>query len=157
MFLDVVEAKGEDLEDDLKEDFGPRLFFRFGFHNLVVLKIKQKCKIFLFSGTDLEAGFLFGGLFGKPTGGEGLLHGGGDEDTAFTVFREGAAVEADACTSGDLDEDRQGAFETRRVRDLHSIDECRDKVVGIFEGVADIVQTFDEEAGTLVVVMRGAI
>ena len=27
MLLNVVEAEGEDLEDDLKEDFGPRLFF----------------------------------------------------------------------------------------------------------------------------------
>ena len=97
------------------------------------------------------------GLLGEPAGGEGLLHGGGDEDTAFTVFREGAAVEAYAGSSGDLDEDRQGAFETRRVRDLHSVDECRDEVVGVFEGVADVVESFDEEAGTLVVVMRGAI
>ena len=36
---------------------------------------------------DLEAGFLFGGLLGEPAGGEGLLHGGGDEDTAFAVLR----------------------------------------------------------------------
>ena len=27
VLLDVVEAKGEDLEDDLKEDFGPGLVF----------------------------------------------------------------------------------------------------------------------------------
>jgi len=46
MFLDVVETKGEDLDDDLKEDFRPGLFFRFVFHNVVVLKIKQKCKMF---------------------------------------------------------------------------------------------------------------
>ena len=39
VLLDVVEAEGEDFEDDLKEDFGPRLFFRFLFHkdkNLIV-------------------------------------------------------------------------------------------------------------------------
>ena len=28
----MVEAEGEDLDDDLKEDFGPGLFFRFSFH-----------------------------------------------------------------------------------------------------------------------------
>ena len=32
VLLDVVEAEGEDLDDDLKKDFGPRLFFRFLFH-----------------------------------------------------------------------------------------------------------------------------
>ena len=32
MTLQMVEAEGEDLDDDLKEDFGPRLFFRFVFH-----------------------------------------------------------------------------------------------------------------------------
>ena len=84
MFLDVIEAKGDDFEDDLKEDFRPGLFFRFIFlchkgainfifHNVVVLKIKQKCKMFLFGGTYLKAGFLFVGLFGEPTSGEGLF------------------------------------------------------------------------------------
>ncbi len=34
MFLDVVETKGEDLDDDLKEDFSPGLFFRFVFHGV---------------------------------------------------------------------------------------------------------------------------
>jgi len=32
MFLDVVETKGKDLEDDLKEDFRPAVFFLFVFH-----------------------------------------------------------------------------------------------------------------------------
>ena len=41
----------------------------------------------LFGGTDLQAGFLMGGLFGEEAGGEGLLHAGGDKDTAFTVLR----------------------------------------------------------------------
>ena len=36
---------------------------------------------------DLEAGLLVGGLLGKPASGEGLLHAGGDKDTAFTVLR----------------------------------------------------------------------
>jgi hypothetical protein len=47
--------------------------------------------------------------------------------------------------------------ELRGVRDGYAIDESGDEVVGIFEGVADIVQTLNEETGTLVVVMRGAI
>ena len=100
MFLDVVEAKGEDLDNDLKEDFGPTVFFLFVFHNVVVLKIKQKCKMFLFGGTNFlaprgtifacanfKAGFLFGGLLGEPTSGEGLFAVSGDKDTAFTVLR----------------------------------------------------------------------
>ena len=33
VLLDVVEAEGEDLDDNLKKDFGPRLFFRFLFHD----------------------------------------------------------------------------------------------------------------------------
>ena len=40
---------------------------------------------------------------------------------------------------------------------MHFVNECRDEVVGIFEGVADEVQTFYEEAGTLVIVMRDAV
>ena len=52
--------------------------------------------------TDLQTGFLVSGLFGKPTSGEGLLHVGGDKDTAFTVLGFRAAVEADAGASGDL-------------------------------------------------------
>ncbi len=106
---------------------------------------------------DLEAGFLFGGLLGEPTGGEGLLHAGGDEDTAFTVFREGAAVEAYAGTSGDLDEDRQGAVEFGRLGDGYSVDQGGNEVICVFEGVADVVQTFYQFVKTLVVVMRGAI
>jgi hypothetical protein len=56
VLLDVVEAKSEDFDNDLKEDFRPGLFFRFVFHNVVVLKIKQKCKMFLFGGTYLQTG-----------------------------------------------------------------------------------------------------
>ena len=161
MLLDVVEAEGEDFDDYLKEDLGPGLFFRI-FHGSNSMNSMDSIYSQLVNWSsgrlaDLEAGFLFGGLLGEPASGEGLLAMGGDEDTAFTVFREVAAVEAYAGSSGDLDEDRQGAFETRRVRDLHSVDECGDEVVGVFEGVADIVETFDEEAGTLVVVMRNSV
>jgi hypothetical protein len=105
----------------------------------------------------LEAGFLVGGLLGEEAGGEGLLVGGGDKDAAFGVFGLGAAVEADAGSAGDLAEDRQRALELRRVGDLYAIDESRDEVICVFEGVADIVQTFYEFVKTLVVVMRGAI
>ena len=66
-------------------------------------------------------------------------------------------MESYAGTSGDLDEDRQRAFETRGLRDSDTIDKSRDEVVGVFEGVADIVQTLNKEAGTLVDIMRGAI
>ena len=97
------------------------------------------------------------GLFPEPASGECLLHAGGDKDAAFAVFRLRAAVKSYAGTSGDLDEDRQRAFETRGLRDLHFVDECRDEVVGVFEGVADVVQTLDEEPGAFVDVVRGAI
>ena len=42
MLLDVVEAEGEDLDDDLKKDFGPRLFFRFVFHKSKMSKNGSK-------------------------------------------------------------------------------------------------------------------
>ena len=119
--------------------------------------IRREWTEILCSVSDFKAGLEVSGLLGEPAGGEGLLHGGGDEDAAFTVFREGAAVEADAGSSGDLDEDGQGAVECGRLGDGYSVDECGDEVVGVFEGVAEVVQTFHEEAGTLVVVMRGAI
>ena len=106
---------------------------------------------------NLQAGFLVGGLFGKPASGERLLHAGGDKDTAFTVLRLRAAVESYAGTSGYLDEDRQQAFETRGLCDLNFVDQGGNEVVGVFEGVADIVQTLIKEPGTLVDIMRGAV
>ena len=96
-------------------------------------------------------------MFGKEAGGERLLHAGGDEDTAFGVFGFGTAVESYAGTTGDLQEDGQGALETRGLRDGDAIDKCGDKVVGVFEGVADIMQTLNKEPGTLVDIMRGAV
>ena len=85
MLLDVVEAEGEDFEDDLKEDFGPRLFFRFVFHDNYFLGRLVNWSSGLLD--NLQAGFLVGGLFCEPAGGERLLHAGRDEDTAFTVLR----------------------------------------------------------------------
>ena len=49
--------------------------------------IRRNGRKILCSVDDLEAGFVVGALLGEPSGGEGLLHGGGDEDTAFTVLR----------------------------------------------------------------------
>ena len=66
-------------------------------------------------------------------------------------------MESDTGTTGDLQEDGQGALETRGLRDLNFVDQGGNEVVGVFEGVADVVQTFYEEAGTLVDVVRGAI
>ena len=40
---------------------------------------------------------------------------------------------------------------------MNFVDQGGNEVVGIFESVADVVQTFYEEAGTLVDVVRGAI
>ena len=98
-----------------------------------------------------------GGLFGKPASGEGGLGIGRDEDTAFGVFGAGTAVEADTGTTGDLQEDGQGALETRGLRDLNFVDQGGNEVVSVFEGVADEVQTLHEEAGTLVDIMRGTV
>ena len=98
-----------------------------------------------------------GGLFGEPASGERLLHAGGDKDAAFGVFGAGAAVEADTGTTGDLQEDGQGALETRGLRDLNSVDQGGNEVVGVFESVADIMQTLNKEPGTLVDVVRGAV
>ena len=53
----------------------------------LLVKNVQKWFKKLFGSTDLEAGFLVGGLFCEPAGGEGGLGGGRDEDTAFTVLR----------------------------------------------------------------------
>ena len=155
MLLDVVEAEGEDLDDDLKKDFGPRLFFRFLFHDNYFLGRLVNWSSGLLD--NLQAGFLVGGLFGKEAGGEGGLGVGRDKDAAFGVFGAGTAVEADTGTTGDLQEDGQGALETRGLRDFNFVDQGGNEVVGVFEGVADIVQTLNKEAGTLVDVVRGAI
>ena len=73
------------------------------------------------------------------------------------MLRARAAVEAYSGTSGDLHQYGQGAFEFGRLRDLHLVDQSRDEVVGVFEGVADVVQTLDEEPGAFVDVVRGAV
>ena len=73
------------------------------------------------------------------------------------MFGFGAAVEAYAGTSGDLQEDGQGSLETRGLCDLNFVDQGGNEIVGVFEGVADIMQTLNKEAGTLVDIMRGAI
>ena len=57
------------------------------------------------SGTDLEAGFLVGGLLGEETGGEGLLHVGRDENAAEAVFGFGATMDTNAAATGDLAKD----------------------------------------------------
>ena len=126
---------------------------------LQILQSSVKC-LFLAQwarSNDFQAGLLVSGLFPEPASCERLLHAGGDKDAAFAVLRLRAAVKSYAGTSGDLDEDRQRAFETRGLRDLHFVDECGNEVVSVFEGVADIVQTLNEEAGAFVDVVRGAI
>ena len=105
----------------------------------------------------LEAGFLVGGLLSEPASGEGLLVGGGDKDTAFGVFGAGTSMEADAGSAWHLAEDRQRALELRTLRDLYAVDECRDEVICVFEGVADIVQTFYQFTGTFVGVVRNSV
>ena len=73
------------------------------------------------------------------------------------MFGAGAAVEADAGSAWHLAEDRQRALELRALSDLYAVDESRDKVVGVLKGITKVVQALDEEAGTLVHVMRGAV
>ena len=77
-------------------------------------------------GTDLEAGFLVGGLLGEETSGEGLLHVRGDENTAEAVFGFGATMDTNATASRDLLENGQQALELGRLRDGDAVDERRD-------------------------------
>ena len=56
-------------------------------------------------------------------------------------------MDSDAGTSGDLDEDGQGAFETRGLRDLDLVDQGGNEVVGVLEGVADGRQVFSVCSG----------
>ena len=108
----------------------------------------------LFIGTDFDAGLFSGCLFCEPAGSQFLLHNWRDKDTAFTVFRTRAAMETNTGATGYLAEDRQQALELGRLRDGDFIDECRDKEVEVFEGVADVVFAFDEFTCALVGVMR---
>lgn len=107
----------------------------------------------LSGGTNLKAGFLMGGLLGEETGGEGLLHVGRDENAAEAVFGARATMDADAGTSRDLLEDGEQALELGGLGDGDAIDERRYEMVGILEGIADVVEAFNEEAGTLVDIM----
>ena len=66
-------------------------------------------------------------------------------------------MDSNPASSGDLAEDRQRALELRALRDLHSIDESRNDIVSVLKGITKVVQALDEEAGTLVHVMRGAV
>ena len=52
-------------------------------------------------------------------------------------------MDADAGSSGDLEQDGQQAFETRGLRDGDAIDERRDEVVAVLEGRADGDEVLD--------------
>ena len=93
------------------------------------------------------------GLLGEEAGSEFLLHVRRDENATEAVFRFGASMDADAGSSGDLTEDGQQAFELGRLCDCDAVDERGDEVVGVFEGVADVVFAFGREACALVEIM----
>ena len=76
-------------------------------------------------------------LFGEEAGGEELLLGWRDKDTACGVLGASAAMNTDAGTAGDLADKGQESLEARRHRDLNAIDEGRDLFVEVLEGRAD--------------------
>ena len=107
--------------------------------------------------TNLQADLEVSGLFGKPTCGKCLFVSRRDKDAALTVFRLRAAMETDTGATGYLAEDGQQAFELGRLGDLNFVDQGGNEVVGVFEGVADVVQPIHQFTGALVDVVRGAI
>ena len=104
----------------------------------------------LSGGTDLEAGFLAGGLLGEEAGGEVLLHVGRDENAAEAVLRFGATMDTNATASGDLLKDWEQAFKLRTHRHLYLENQGRNEMVGILESVADVVAAFHHDACTFV-------
>ena len=82
------------------------------------------------------------GLFCEPASGEGLLHVGGDKDTAFTVFGSSAAVKAYTGAVGTLLQDRQESTEAWRFGDGYFVTERGNEVVDVLEGVTNGGQIF---------------
>ena len=82
-------------------------------------------------------------LFGEEAGGEELLLGWRDKDTACGVLGASAAMDTDAGTTGDLADKRQEALEARRHRDLDAIDEGWNQFVEVFESRADGGEVLD--------------
>ena len=83
-----------------------------------------------------------GGLLGEEASGEGLLHVRRDENAAEAVFGARAAMDADTGTTGDLLEDGEQALELWGLGYCEFVDESRDDMVGVLEGVADVVEAF---------------
>ncbi len=81
-------------------------------------------------------------MFGEPACGEGLLVGGRDKDTAFTVFGSRAAVKAYSEAVGDLLQDGQESSETGRFGDGYFVTERGNEIVDVLEGVTNGGQIF---------------
>ena len=111
----------------------------------------------LSGGTNLEAGFLVGGLLGEETSGEGLLHVGRDENAAETVFGFGATMDTNAAASRNLTEDGQEPLELWGLRDGEFVHQGGHHIGGVLEGIADVVAALNKEAGALVNVVGSPV
>jgi hypothetical protein len=76
-------------------------------------------------------------LFGEEAGGEELLLGWRDEDTACGVLGASAAMDADSRTSRHVTYERHKTAEARGLRDAQTVNERRDNIIEVFEGVAN--------------------
>ena len=92
------------------------------------------------SSTYLQTGFFLGGLLGKETGGEGLLHVGRDENAAEAVFGFSSTMDTNAAASRNLTEDGKQALELGAHRHLYFVNQGGDEIVSIFQRVADVVE-----------------
>ena len=94
---------------------------------------RRRGRIFL-RVTDFDIDRGIGSLFIEECLDEGLVVGlSSNEDTSLRVTWFGAAVDADAGSSGYLQEHRHQRTETGREVDLQFIDERRNQAVGVFE------------------------
>ena len=104
-------------------------------------------------GTDLEAGFLVGGLLGEEAGSEALLHVGRNENAAEGMFWARATMDTNAAASGDLAKDGQEPLKLWGLRDGEFVHQGGHHMVGVLESIADVMETLYEFASTFVGIM----
>ena len=86
-------------------------------------------------------------FFVSPQGGDGTFIVGSEKDTAFTVFGARAAMESDARSAGNLQQNGERTLEAGRDSHIDAVGERGDEIIGIFERATDGCEVFIGLAG----------
>ncbi len=84
--------------------------------------------------SDFLVGLLLAEEFRRERAFDSLIR---DEDATTAMFRTGAGMDADSRTSRHVTYERHKTAEARGLRDAQTVNERRDNIIEVFEGVAN--------------------